>query len=133
MQDVFCFAVLANAITGTMYTDITGPFPVRSFKSMQYVFVAYTYNLNAIIIQAIPSCTNASMVQALTKVIAILTSGGYHPALNLMDNECSAAVDKYSAQNNQHPTRPPSQPLGQCPQMCHRHFQGILYCCPCHR
>jgi len=29
MQDVFCFAALANTITGTMYTDITGAFPVR--------------------------------------------------------------------------------------------------------
>jgi hypothetical protein len=28
MQDVFCFATLANAITGTMYTDITGVFLV---------------------------------------------------------------------------------------------------------
>jgi hypothetical protein len=35
MQDVFCFAALANAITGTMYTNITGAFPVCSFKSMQ--------------------------------------------------------------------------------------------------
>jgi hypothetical protein len=34
MQDVFCFAALADAITGTMYTNITGAFPVRSFKSM---------------------------------------------------------------------------------------------------
>ncbi len=28
MQDVFCFTTLANAITGTMYTDITCAFPV---------------------------------------------------------------------------------------------------------
>jgi hypothetical protein len=28
MQCVFCFTALANAITGTMYTDITGAFPV---------------------------------------------------------------------------------------------------------
>ncbi len=28
MQDVFCFPALANAITGTMYTDITGAFLV---------------------------------------------------------------------------------------------------------
>jgi hypothetical protein len=34
MQDMFCFAALADAIKGTMYTDITGAFPVRSFKSM---------------------------------------------------------------------------------------------------
>jgi hypothetical protein len=32
MQYMFCFAALANAITGAMYTDITGAFPVRSFK-----------------------------------------------------------------------------------------------------
>jgi hypothetical protein len=95
MQDMFCFATLANAITGTMYTNITGAFPVCSFKSMQHVFVAYIYNLNAIIVWAMPSCTDASMVQAFTKVISILKSAGYHPALNVMNNECSAAVKKY--------------------------------------
>jgi hypothetical protein len=95
MQDMFCFAALASAITGTMYTDITGTFPVCSYKCMQYVFVAYIYNLNAIILHAMPSCTNASMEQAFPKVISILKSGGYHPALNVMDNECSAAVEKY--------------------------------------
>jgi hypothetical protein len=95
VQDVFCFAALADAITGTMYTDITGTFPVRSLKSMQYVFVAYIYNLNAIIVRAMPSCTDASMVQSFTKVISILKSGGYHPALNVMDNKCSTAVKTY--------------------------------------
>jgi hypothetical protein len=39
MQDVFCFAALANTITGTMYTNITGAFPVRSFKSVQYILL----------------------------------------------------------------------------------------------
>jgi hypothetical protein len=42
-----------------------------------------------------PSHTDASIVQAFTKVISILKSGGYHPALNAMDNKCSAAVKKY--------------------------------------
>jgi hypothetical protein len=95
MQDMFCFAALTDTITGTMYSDITGTFPVRSFKSNQYMFVAYIYDLNAIIVLAMLSCTDASMVQAFTKVIAILKSGSYHPALNVMDNECSAAVKKY--------------------------------------
>jgi hypothetical protein len=95
MQDVFCFAALANAITGIMYTDITGAFTVCSFKSMQYIFVAYIYDLNAIIIFAMPSRTDASMVSAFTAVITILKAGGYQPALNVMDNECSAAVENY--------------------------------------
>jgi hypothetical protein len=62
MQDVFCFAALANAITGTMYTDNTRTFPVRSFKCMQYMFVAYIYNLNAIIVWAMPCCTDIFMI-----------------------------------------------------------------------
>ncbi len=95
MQDAFCYAVLADAITGTMYTNITGAFPVCSFKSMQYVFVAYIYDLKAIIVWAMASCTNASMVQAFTEVISILKSGGYHRALNVTDNECSSVVEKY--------------------------------------
>jgi hypothetical protein len=59
------------------------------------VFAAYIYNLNAIILWAMPSCTDASMVQVFTKVISILKSGAYHPALNAMDNECSSAVENY--------------------------------------
>ena len=77
MQDVFCFAALADTITGsTMYTDLAGAFPVRSFKSMQYIFVAYVYDLNAILVRAIPSCRDASMVTAFTKVITTLKTGG---------------------------------------------------------
>jgi hypothetical protein len=71
MQDVFCFAALADAITGTMY-NITG-----AFSSMQYAFVAQVYDLNAIIVRAMPSHTNASMVQVFTKGITILISGCY--------------------------------------------------------
>jgi hypothetical protein len=36
MQDMICFAALANAIMSTMYTNITGAFPARSFKSMNW-------------------------------------------------------------------------------------------------
>jgi len=95
IQDVFCFAALANTITGIMYTDITSAFPVCSFKGMQYIFFVYVYDLNAIIIRAMPSRTDASMVTGFTEVITTLKTRGYHPALNMMDNKCSAAVEKY--------------------------------------
>jgi len=100
MQDVFCFAALANNITGTMYTDITGAFPVRSCKGMQYIFVAYVYDLNAIIVRAMPSRTDAAMVTAFTEVITTLKARGYHPTLNVMDNKCSAAVEIYIRSEN---------------------------------
>ena len=35
------------------------------------------------------------MVTAFREVITTLKTGGYCPALNVMDNECLAAVEKY--------------------------------------
>ena len=61
---------------------------------MQYIFVAYVYDLNAIIVCTMSYCTDASMVTAFTKVITILKAGGYQPTLIVMDNEYSAAVKK---------------------------------------
>jgi hypothetical protein len=95
LQEMICFATLANTNTGTMYTDLTGAFPVRSFKNMQYIFVAYIYDLNAIIVQPMPSRANAAMIAAFTKVFTVLLGRDYQPALNVMDNECSKTMEKH--------------------------------------
>ncbi len=99
MQEMFCFAALTDANTGTMYTNLNGAFPIRSFKNMQYIFVAYISDLNAIIIQPMQSCTNAAMITAFTEVFAVLRPQDYHLALNVMDNECSKAVEKHIRSN----------------------------------
>ncbi len=95
MQDVFCFAALADANTGTMYMDLTGSFPVRLFKNMHYIFVAYVYDHNVIIVHTMPTRTNTAMIIAFKEVIEVLRTCGYHPALNVMDNKCSTAVERY--------------------------------------
>ena len=68
---MFCFAALADH-AGTMYTDGTGAFPVRSFRNMQYVFVAYIYDLNAILARAMPSKNNGAMIAAFTDILVTL-------------------------------------------------------------
>jgi hypothetical protein len=72
MHDMFCFAALANANSSTMYTDLTGAFPVRSFKNMQYIFVAYIYDLNAIIVRPMSSRNDASFIAALSDIFDVL-------------------------------------------------------------
>jgi hypothetical protein len=94
-HDVFCFAALADLHTGTMYTDLTGTFPVRSFKNMQYVFVAYIYDLNTILVHAMPSKNNAAMIAAFSDSFSTLAAHGYAPTLNVMDNECSKVVEAH--------------------------------------
>ena len=65
---MFCFAALADMHTGTMYTDGTGAFPVRSFHNMQYVFVAYIYDLN------VPSKNDGAMIAAFTDILMTLNA-----------------------------------------------------------
>ncbi len=95
----FCFATLANLNTGTMYIDLPGAFPVRSFKSMQYVFVMYIYDLNAILARAMPSKNNAAVITAFTKILATLTARGYKPTLNVTKNKCSKMVEVHIKSN----------------------------------
>ncbi|KAL3763957.1 hypothetical protein ACHAW5_004642 [Stephanodiscus triporus] len=103
MHDMFCFAALANANTGTMYTDLTGAFPICSFKNMQYIFVAYIYDLNAIIVRAMPSRTDAAFVtafvMAFSEIFDALCNRNYQPTLNVMDNECSRVVEQHICAN----------------------------------
>ena len=40
-NEVFCFAALADTIKGTIYSDLTGGFPLQSYAGMQYIFIAY--------------------------------------------------------------------------------------------
>ncbi len=93
---MFCFAALADLHTRKMYTNSTGAFPVQSFHNMQYVFVANIYDLNAIIVHAMPSKTDGAMIAAFTDILANLNAHGYGPMLNIMDNECSKAVEAHT-------------------------------------
>jgi hypothetical protein len=98
-HDMFCFAALADLHTATMYADLTGAFPVRSFKNMQYIFVAYIYDLNTIFVHAMPSKNNAAMIAAFSDIFSILAAHGYAPTLNVMDNKCSKAVEVHIKTN----------------------------------
>jgi hypothetical protein len=83
-----------------MYTDLPSAFPVHSFKSMLYVFVVYVYDLNTILVHAMPSKNIGAMINAFTKILATLATCNYHPTLNLMDNECSKAIEAHICKNN---------------------------------
>jgi hypothetical protein len=89
---MFYFAALAYLHTGTMYIKGTAAFPVQSFCNMQYLFIAKIYNLNSILVHAMPSKTDGAMIAVFTDILANLNAHGYSLTLNVMDNECSMAV-----------------------------------------
>ncbi len=99
-HNVVCFAALADAIKGTVYTDLPGPFPVRSIRNMQYIFVCYVYEANAILVRPMKSRSDACMVAAYKEVYEYLESVGQKPTLNVTDNEASKAVQNYIQSKN---------------------------------
>ena len=99
-NEMFVFAALADANENTVYTDLTGRFPVRSYSGMQYLFIAHIYTINAILIRPMPSRTDASMIAAFTNIYNYLEAQKCKPKLHVLDNECSQAVRNYVTSKN---------------------------------
>ena len=96
-NDMFVFAMLGDAHTHTLYTDLTGQFQAESYDGMNYIFVAYIYKPNAILLQPIKSRENTSMVLVFQSVHAELETKGRTPNLHVLDNKCSRAVKNFIA------------------------------------
>ena len=89
---VFCFAALADTTKGTIYSDLTGRFLLQSYTGMQYIFIAYVYDQNYIIIRLMKNRSNASMIKVFKDVYKMLQQKGTNPSLHVLDNECSKAI-----------------------------------------
>ncbi|KAL7540667.1 hypothetical protein ACHAXR_010302, partial [Thalassiosira sp. AJA248-18] len=88
--NIVCYTALADTVTGTVYTDLPGPFPVRSIRiNMQYIFFCYAYEPNAILVQPMKSRSDACMVAV-----------NQNPKLNVTDNEASKTVRNYIKSKN---------------------------------
>eukprot|EP00804_Cyclotella_cryptica_P019678 CCRYP_016444-RA/>CCRYP_016444-RA protein AED:0.41 eAED:0.38 QI:0/0/0/1/0/0/3/0/339 len=97
---LFIGATIGEQNPGTAYTDQTGNFPVRSFHGNRCQFVAYDYRSNAILVRALKDQTDASLLTAFQDVYAYLTKRGFRPRLNVMDNQCSKAIQQFIESSN---------------------------------
>ena len=100
VRDMYCYPILADLNTCMMYSDQTGTFPVQSYSNMQLTFVAYIYDINAIIGVPLKTRTSESMIGAFQKVLKMMEKSNCKPVVNVMDNECSKAVQEYIISNN---------------------------------
>ena len=81
--------ITCTEITGQIYSDQPGQFLCRSSSGMAYMMVAHDYDSNAILVEAMPSRTSASMLKAYKVIHSILTSRGFRPQYQRLDNEIS--------------------------------------------
>ena len=50
-DEMFCFSITTNYDNNVIYSDLPGRFPIESYAGMNYIFVAYIYKCNYIIVR----------------------------------------------------------------------------------
>ena len=80
---------------GTIYVDNTGNFPITSIDGMKAVFILYDWTSNAILATPIATATDEQMIKAFKENLNYLTSRGFKPSFNIIDNVASKATKEY--------------------------------------
>jgi hypothetical protein len=91
----FVYAQVVD-ITGQIYSDQTGRFPVTSSKGNQYIMIVYDSNSAAILAEPLKNRTEQELEQAYSKLHQHLTERCLKPQLQKLDNECPAALKHYA-------------------------------------
>ena len=46
-DNIYCYAILGGSNDNTIYSDLTGKFPVESYDGKNCLFIAYVHKLNS--------------------------------------------------------------------------------------
>jgi hypothetical protein len=88
------YAVLVDH--GQLYTDLIENNPVRSSKGNWYVMVCYVFDCNYVKFVPIKSRYASEWVKSYDLIHQELTSKGFKPKLQTLDNEVSSALKNFS-------------------------------------
>ena len=79
-----------------MYLDQTGRFLHRSSNGMQYCFVLYSYDTNAILVDSLKNRTAQELLRAYATIITYISDEGYKPNIYFLDNEAPSILQRYN-------------------------------------
>ena len=84
-NEVICSVIQTNT-TELGFTDLTGRFPYRSSRGNEYILVAYNYDGNCILAEAIKNREAKSITDAWTSMNTKFAVAGIQPKVYLLDN-----------------------------------------------
>jgi hypothetical protein len=87
-------------ITGQIFSDQTGRFPITSSRGNKYIMVVYDYDWNAILTEPLTSRTEMELLHAYTKIHTFLTKCGLKPVLQKLDNKAPGKLQSFMRQND---------------------------------
>ena len=99
-NQLFATAFTIDPKTGTVYTDFTGKFPVRSLDGMVTVFILYDWTSNAILADPVENTKDDTIVRVFKQRVKYLLKRGFKPKFNIMDNVASKAVQRFLEEND---------------------------------
>ena len=91
-NQLFAYTIQMDAKDGTTYMDCTGKFPIRSVDGMVTIFILYDWSSNAILAEPIPNTKDKIIIRVFKEKIEYLTSRGFKPKFNILDNIASKAI-----------------------------------------
>ena len=100
VANIFCFGAFADKTSGLIYHDLTGSFPFVSLDGSVCFFVLYHYKSNFIFATPIKGLDDKTIFHAYQKHFDELTSKGFKPKLNIMDNQATKHIKAFLSQNN---------------------------------
>ena len=87
-DEMSCFAILADSNDATIYSDLAGRFPVQSYSGTNYIFVAYVYSINAILMRPrSKTCTKPWRHEACIQSYTCSTMNAQKPCKIMCDQK----------------------------------------------
>ena len=66
--EVYIMMLEITRMNGTIFTDLTGAFPVTSARGNKYLMIAYSFDANGIIFECMKSKHNSEILRVFEKV-----------------------------------------------------------------
>ncbi len=99
ITNVFCFEAFADKTSSIIYNDLTGSFLFVLLDRRVCFFVLYHYKSNCILATPISGMNDKKIFDAYTKYSKELTSKGFKPKLNVMDNQATKHIKQCLSKN----------------------------------
>jgi hypothetical protein len=95
IANVFCFGAFADKRNGVVYNNLTRLFPFMLLDGSVYFFIMYHYETNEILATPVVGLDNKSIFKAYKMQFDNLTSKGYKPKINIMDNQATKHIKAF--------------------------------------
>ena len=99
IANVLCFGAFADKTSNIIYNNLTGSFPFMLLDGSICFFVLYHYESNCILATPIKGVDDKTIFEAYKMYFEELTSKGFKPKLNLMDNQAIKYIKQYLSEN----------------------------------